>query len=195
MSFPPGQVGSPLPIQLSAQGGVASAPLYLRMLRKEALLPSFSWAVPLLPRDGNGMTFWEVTFFRLPPSDTFRRGDSPVVSRWVTAEALRKVMRYASRDYSLRAVATNWFLGASSTFGRPVQRARPLCDSVANIGGVVGWGSFPVLSRWTTWPSLATDLHWVEGGTTLRNKMLDWFFGRTTGSTDLHILYTRTWYT
>lgn len=188
MAFPPGQAGSPIPAWLNSGTGVASAPLLLGLVTREALTPVHYFGMPLLVVTGNNQTVWEAAFFKLLPSDTSQRGDLPIAVLWVTRESLTRQQGYANRDYALRKVCDDWFLGASSTFGRPVERSR-LQQTTADIGGVLGWGSFPVLHDRVTRESLTPNHAWANDDTTLRTKMLDWFLGRTAGSADVHILY------
>ena len=180
-----GLVTAPLPNSLS-QGGKGST-LRSTFVNVAALTRVHQWACPRLDTNGNGHTFWEGWFFKLQQPITTGRGRLPLAARLTTADALHKAVFWASRDYALRKIFDDWYFNASSPFGRPVQRS-PLQSGDGN--GVSGWGSFPLLSRWTTVASLTRDLHYANGGTALQTKMEDWFLGKTAGSADMHILYT-----
>ena len=144
--------------------------------------------------DGNNLNFAGKFFFRLSQSGTSGRGSGSLftgsgqlLNQRVTRESLVRQQGWASRDYALRKVMDDWFFAASPPFGRPVIRARTLQDAIADTGGILGWGfRSPLVTR----ESLTRDLHYANGGTTLQTKMEDWFFGKTTGSADIHILYT-----
>lgn len=177
-------------LPFALQTGVAST-LRLSFVKAAGVMHFPFYGGGRLSRDGNGMTMWEAAFFRLPVSDTLARGGWPLQSLLVTPELPRKAVTYASRDYALRKVMDDWFFGASSTFGRPVERARTLQDSAAGTGGILGWGHRSV---WTTVASLIPNHRFGNDDTTIKTKMEGWFFGKTEGSPDVHVLYTLGYY-
>ena len=179
-----------VPLWLS-QGGKGSSPQRLNLYRLEQLYPRLiRYAHPRPDANGNSATVWQSSFFKPPISDTYLAGNDPLTSPFVTLEALYRIVRWASQDYGLRMAMTDWWFGASGTYGNLLVRWRP-----SDQCGVNGWGSWPLKSRWTTVGTLGTDRRWANADTTLWTKMLDWFLGRTAGSEDMHILYTRRKYT
>ena len=169
------------PLWLS-QGGKGSFPLSVRNVTRAALTRAHRWGAPRDVRDGNGQTFWDKWFFKLDQSGTAGRGPNPLRSRWITRASLTKDHRWASRDYAARKIADEWFFAASGPFGRPVERVR--------IPNLNGWGSFPLRSRWVTRAALTRAHRFGNDDTQLSTVMEDWFFGRTVGSEDMHILLT-----
>jgi len=153
------------------------ATLYRQQLR---------YAMPATEGNGNDLTFWQEWFFKPPISTTWDRGNDPFTSPYATVETLRKDIHWGSRDWSLRKVTTDWWFGASGTYGIPTDRWRPMTP-----GGLSGWGSWTVRSACISVGALLPNLRWANDDTTLQTKAENWFFGRTTGSTDMHILYTR----
>lgn len=140
------------------------------------------WAVPHLDVDGNGQTLWEAWFFKRDISTTSQRGPWPLAPVWITEDSLMKDMRWASRDYALRKISDDWFFGASSTFGQPVERSLMV--------GVNGWGGWPLLSDLVSKEALTPNHRWGNADTELQTDTEDWFFGKTAGSEDMSILYT-----
>lgn len=170
-----------------SQGGKGSAPLRIEFYRQASLQRRpIRYAHPRPDTDGNGASLWESFYFKPPISDTYQKGDDPLSSTLVTLESLYRILRWAGQDYGLRMAMTDWWFGASGTPGNLLVRWRP-----SDQCGVNGWGGHPLKSRWTTVGALGTDRRWANADTTLKTKTLDWFLGRTVGSEDMHILYTR----
>lgn len=174
-----------VPLWLS-QGGKGSYPLYSYLVRRDALVRNHRWGATRPDRDGNYQTPWEEWFFKLPQSSTSERGSFPVRTTWARREALAKSPRWASRDYALRKIADDWFFGASSTFGRPIERNQ--------FYGLAGWGGWPLRSRLVTRVALTREHRHGNDNPELSELQADWFFGRTVGSEDMHIRYTRGYY-
>lgn len=192
MAVVPIEVVGTLPVQLYQQGGKGQSPLSFGWLTLDALVPEHRWAGTRLRVTGNNSTMWEGLFFRLQVGTTAYRGDLlNAVTDLVSIESLAKWQQFGSRDYALRKTVGSWFLGASLPFGRPVERARKLQDAVADTGGVLGWGYNSTL---TTLESLVPNHAFGNKDTKLQTTLLDWFLGRTTGSEDMHVLYTRGFY-
>ena len=166
-----------------SQGGKASFPLILSFLTRESLTVLPQYGQPPPTRNSNGMTALQAAFFKLPQSTTSERGSAPYVSSsWVTRESLTKWCSWASRDYALRKICDEWFFGASVTFGAPVRRSP--------MAGLNGWGGFPLCSSWVSREALTQAHQWAHNDSELQTVMEDWFFGKTEGSADMHILFT-----
>lgn len=149
----------------------------------EALALWVGWAVPYPDVNGNGMTVWQSWWFKLPVYSATNAGRYLYDSDFVTPEALTKDVRWGSRDYALRKVADDWFFGASSTFGTIVERVR--------IPVLNGWGGGAFAADLVTPDSLVREHRHGNDDGRLKEVMEDWFFGRTAGSPDLHIVLTR----
>lgn len=169
---------------LSQQAGRGSSPVRLGLFCTTLLIRRpLHYSSQKLTVDGNESNVWEAGFFKRDGSDTNGRGDKPHHSTWVTATSLTRLQQWACRDYALRKGMDDWFFGASSTFGDIVERWRP--------PGLSGWGSWVIRSTLTTTYSLIPSHRWANAGTKLQETMEDWCFGKTVGSPDMHIMYTR----
>lgn len=175
---------SAIPFRLSQQAGRGSSPVRLGLFTREILSGRpLQYSTQRLTVDGNESDVWSALFFKREGSDTAERGDLPFRSVWVTAASLTRLQPWASRDYGLRKVMDDWFLGASSTPGNVLERWRP--------DGLNSWGGWVVRSPLATVGSLTPNHQWANGGTKLQEVLEDWHFGKTAGSPDMHIMYTR----
>lgn len=179
--FSPFDLPRTIPFRLSQYNGRGSTPLRLGLYTQTLLTRRpLKYSTQDLGENEAGSNLWEAGFFKGEWSDTHYFGDLPYRSVWVTTAALTRLQRWASRDYALRKVMDDWFLGTPGTWGNVVERWRP--------DGLNSWGGRSV---WTTRPSLTPPLGWANADTLLQEKFEDWFFGRTAGSPDMHIMYTR----